>query len=141
MSTEAGLWKWLRDHVPQGHWVRLENSIGLGTPDVTYKVLRGSEGWIELKHCDDDCGPEAIPFKRKGLRKEQVFWIEDRVAAGGLVWIVAGIGKTVYFVHGTHAAAFNLWTRERLHRHASLVVLRGSPLASEWIARLFSQPA
>ena len=125
MSTEAGLWKWLRDHLPPGHYTRLENSIGTGTPDVNYKVVGGSEGWMELKHYPDDCGPDAHPFKRKGLRPDQKNWIEERIDAGGTVWIVAGVSRSVYVVGGRYARAFNGWTRAELLKHSSYVLGRG----------------
>lgn len=138
--NEAGLWDWLRRNAPAGHWVRLENSVGLGTPDVNYKIKGGPEGWAELKY-HDDCLSSTQPFKKKGLRTEQIFWIEDRVAAGGQVWIVAGLGKMVHFVDGSHARRFNRWTRAQLERRASWSILRGDGFANLALVEVFLEHA
>jgi hypothetical protein len=70
--TEAGMWKRIRvwgRGVYQLHLARIENSVGVGQPDVNFG-LEGREGWMELK-----------VWPRK-LKPSQVIWIEDRVAAG-----------------------------------------------------------
>lgn len=115
MSTESVLWDYLRDHVkdPYLDWVRVENSVGPGTPDVNF-VCRKIEGWIELKYRIDWPRPTTALFDKRGIRPEQRIWINRRVQSGGLVWIVAGVDKDIFFIPGVHADGFNSFDRETM---------------------------
>lgn len=99
--SEHSLWVSLRGLLPAGcHASRIEShDTASGFPDVHYTYQEVS-GTLELKE-------GKAPFKKKGLRKDQINWMADECEAGGIVWIVAQVGKTVYVVFGTYADRFN----------------------------------
>lgn len=101
---EARLWQWLRKRLPEGHFTRIESESSPGVPDVNYCV-RGSEGWIELKASKPM--RSGHPFRRKGLRPEQLRWIEKHLHHDGVIWIIASVGSQVYTIPGTQADEFN----------------------------------
>jgi hypothetical protein len=137
MSTESVLWNYIRDHVEETHFVRVENLVHPGTPDVSYCHV-GYEGWMELKYRPTyPKDPiKTIAFGDDGLRVDQKIWIDDRVMNGGVVWIVAGIEKDVYFVHGRNAQRFNAWTVRELSRNAYTRLTRGSRTFSRDFLRI-----
>jgi hypothetical protein len=128
MSTESVLWGYIRDHVKGPDWVRVENAVGPGTPDVNYSYL-GFEGWMELKHRPTRPRTDFITAfpEEIGLRPEQKIWINRRTTNGGVVWIVAGVVKEVYFIDGRNAPRFNQLSYGQLKGLSELTVLRGSP--------------
>jgi hypothetical protein len=112
--SEASLWNYVREGLlPVGiHATRLEPSdegVGAGFPDVHYSILRGngtrSSGTIELKFLRK----KNPPFGDEGLRLSQRIWIRDELEAGGLVWILADIGRTIHLIRGIHYKTFNEW--------------------------------
>jgi len=49
--SESGLWEKFKGAVgKRGHWFRVENSCGIGTPDVSGLVAGGPTWWLELKY-------------------------------------------------------------------------------------------
>lgn len=85
---ESDLWESIRDAVG-GHWVRVENLIEVGYPDVSFCTGDAIEGHMELKQL------KKWP-KRKTTRidprvtVEQIKWGALRTAAGGF-WLL-GVG-------------------------------------------------
>lgn len=114
--SEAGLWKYLRSHVVGVDWVRVENPVFPGTPDVNYAIDetdRATEGWAELKWVPRFPKKETKPVfgPKKGLSVQQVRWINRRTSYGARVWIIAGVGKLIYVLDGwTYANRFNAMT-------------------------------
>jgi len=62
---------------------------------------------MELK--DSRAPNSPIPFKNEvdGLHATQLDWIGDEMRMGGLVWIVARVGRLIYWIHGSKASQFN----------------------------------
>lgn len=74
-GPEANFWNTLRTNVPKdGFVMRLENKVGLGTPDV-YCMLGGLPFWLELKV------NQSIATR---VSKYQVAWHTLHYARGGL---------------------------------------------------------
>lgn len=74
-GPEANFWNTLRTNVPRdGFVMRLENKVGLGTPDV-YCMLGGLPFWLELKSAN---------VNRIHISKYQVAWHTLHYARGGL---------------------------------------------------------
>ena len=106
--SEQHLWNRLRNNLAyRGHFTRIESPISPGIPDVNYLFTNGAEGWIELKFKEPPARKTTAIFKYKGLRPEQIAEIGRRVKLNGRVWVLAGVGRTLYLVHGLHAPVFN----------------------------------
>ena len=73
MTPEQKFWQLLKPHVP-GHVNRIENTVGVGIPDVTY-CYQGTETWIELK-------------AGSVLRDSQYIWHHQHALAGGIVYLI-----------------------------------------------------
>ena len=66
MQNERGLYRYLRSRLPQAHWQRFENAVGMGQPDVNVAYLH-KEVWLELKH-----GNSVL------LQPSQFAWLHQR---------------------------------------------------------------
>lgn len=128
--SEDSLWKYVRDKLlPKGiHATRIENETDSGFggfPDVHYSHLREngtrSSGTIELKFLRK----KKPPFGNDGLRLSQKIWIRDELAAGGLVWIIADIGKTIHLIRGSYYKSFNDWILENFECGSTLIFVKG----------------
>ena len=117
---ESGLWNWVRKYLPPGRYSRIESPTSPGIPDVGY-TTGGIRGWIELK--DAKKATAKQPFKRGGLRPEQINWFREEIEAGGSdpLWILARVGKTIYLVPGIYFAIFNDMTQADLVDCADLM--------------------
>lgn len=93
-ETERAIYKHLTRIFSDAHWVRIENGVGAGIPDVNVQFppepgFGPSEVWIELKSLRIR-NPEpdmrvSIPF-----RPAQYAWLRTRHKAGGRVVLLAG---------------------------------------------------
>lgn len=100
MRPESRFWGKLRKVLPPGHYVRVENELGYGYPDVSFCVrgIRGIEGHIELKVGRNVKRKSTPPLThRNGLSPEQEMWIKDRQDQGGLVIVAVQVNQKVYF--------------------------------------------
>lgn len=150
--SETALWSWLRPYLPLGHYTRVENGeAGPGFPDVHYQIRPRVCGTIELK--DAQHPNRHPPFKGvdDGLHHSQLQWMRQNVARGGVVWIVARVGKQVFWVHGRMADHFNgcadlstiatfVLPRRVREEHLSIMakLLEGN---DEQVLRLYGSPA
>lgn len=75
--NEAQLWQLVKKNI-DGHLVRIENTAGIGTPDV-HACLDGQEVWIELK---------VVKGNFIYFQASQLAWFTRRVAAGGNVKVL-----------------------------------------------------
>ena len=96
--SEKALWKWLsnvrRTHQPI-HIERLENSVGVGMPDVQ-GCWRGVPFFVELKQCREPAGVGTIcPVK---VRDSQIEWHNERMAAGGRSFFLIQVGNIRYLL-------------------------------------------
>ncbi len=109
MTTEAGLWKWLKQVKRQLrrddlHIDRVENSVGAGFPDVE-GMLDTIWFGIELK-VNSRPAHETTPIKVK-VRDSQIKWHPRRRRAGGLCWFLCQVGeghqRKLYLIPGDYA--------------------------------------
>ena len=91
MTLESNFWQTVKDNLsPFGILRRIENSAGLGTPDVVYCLTRMKEGsipatgFIELKVAEYPAR-SSTPLRPRHLSKDQVDFAADWVKAGGRV--------------------------------------------------------
>lgn len=110
MARERYLWTWLRDglKLPELihtlHMQRIENSAGLGVPDLE-GCWSGSSFWCELKGSNRPAKSTTdISYK---LTLEQVIWLENRWKVGGStsLYLRVGVGQDVrrYLIPGWQA--------------------------------------
>ena len=93
MSSEANLWKWLRDGMgSRWHAQRHEDKYSSGIPDVSY-AIDGADGWLELKYLPAWPKRQETPVKI-GLSEIQRHWLTCRGRAGaGRCFVLAKIGR------------------------------------------------
>ena len=103
MSTEAALWKLMRASGLPGHWVRVENRVEAGTPDLNYCV-EGIEGWGELKAVDRWPAGAWVPLRVPHFTKQQRFWLRRRIRYGGRAHVLIRVGRTYLVLPGEWAA-------------------------------------
>lgn len=97
---------------PSARIDRVENGLVDGMPDVNCCV-KGSDLWLELKYIESWPARAATQvLGRKGLRPEQVNWHIRQSAAGGVSFIVVGIGKETWVADNAYARDINSWTKE-----------------------------
>jgi hypothetical protein len=118
--SEASFWNYLRKLLPkEGHYTRIEShDTAVGFPDVHY-TLNGISGTIELK---DAKRPGAkFPFSREsGLRRSQVIWIRDEIAAEGHIFLALQCGDRVYFLDSLYYYDLHRMTEEEISNVASV---------------------
>lgn len=121
VALESGLWKWLGGILPPGHFSRIESPITPGLPDVYFNT-GGFRGWLELKVARR--AKAKTPFRTYGLRDSQIKWIKAEIGMGGGVWIIAQVGREVFFVPGTLAPVFKKLTLEALRVSSDLILVK-----------------
>lgn len=118
MGREANLWSAIVEGVT-GHWVRVENMLEAGFPDVTFAFRRNGvayEGHMELKRLKEwprRAGTRVDP----GVTVEQLRWGASRHRAGGNWLLCIGTpGGTAVLLRGREAAraAGKQYTRAQL---------------------------
>ena len=97
MTPEQKFYYLIKDHIP-GHVNRIENSTGVGIPDVNF-CFDGLETWLELKANINLLVAEQevidIPFGTKKLRDSQIIWHGQRTKAGGRVLVAIRDDSTI----------------------------------------------
>lgn len=75
----------------RSHFERIENLVGVGTPDVDY-CIAGVPGKIELKYTPGDPArpTTAVLGRTHGMRRSQIVWAVRRMMAGGRVLLCVG---------------------------------------------------
>ncbi|OGC95808.1 MAG: hypothetical protein A2W25_15140 [candidate division Zixibacteria bacterium RBG_16_53_22] len=118
--SEKQLWSRIRAKLNHfGHFERVENGVGVGTPDIDFCV-HGVEGKIELKYLAHYPVREGTRLLgRNGLRQEQVVWISRRCRHEGRVFVLVGVGTDLYLLRMTAglAAELNELSRGALVEH------------------------
>lgn len=98
MKEATHVWAPLRDNfkklAPSIHLVRLENSVGNGTPD-TNGCIYEREFWIELK---------VARGNKVELTSLQASWLEKRASVGGSAWVLARKGDVFRLWDGAVAS-------------------------------------
>lgn len=94
--TESDFWLQVKAHLP-GHLVRIENVVGVGTPDVN-ACWQGKEAWIELKVAKG----HYIYF-----RSAQVVFITRRVRENGRVFVLVRYDETLLIFSGAELVSLS----------------------------------
>ena len=75
------------------------------------------------------------------MRRSQLKWIPKEIAAGGTVWILAGIGMKVYVISGVNVKLINNRTEEEIAAIAVGVLnRRNNQRAAEILEEIFTVP-
>ena len=116
------MWARLRPHLKQYDPVRIEDSVGLGTPDVNLKDGQ----WIELKQI------RAWPRRADSLvqvphfRAQQRTWLTRRCRAGGAAYLLLHVAESddwVFFKGEAAAMLLGRVPKSRLLVHATLITV------------------
>lgn len=111
MALESALWERCKTGIKTlralGHRLdiqRLENSVGVGHPDVE-GCIDGSQLWIELKSCARPARSDTMI--RPKVRESQSIWHRGRTEAGGKIhWVLIQVGEDhgaiLYLIPGCH---------------------------------------
>lgn len=106
-TRENSLWKWLRKILKDATYKnvlamsRIENSVGLGTPDVE-GVFMKKAFWIELKQAELPVR-ETTPIRPKKFTDEQVHWLSKRWFLGTPTHVFIQIGTERFLIPGYKA--------------------------------------
>ena len=125
MGLEATSWDWLRDgimkRVPNFALLdRVENGVLYGMADVNY-LIRGVEGWIELKSVALPTRDSTPVLGDKGLRDpDQINWHLKRSRMLGRTFVFVTAMPFRWLVGGEHAKTINSWTRDDFCVHARM---------------------
>ncbi len=96
MGSERALWQTVRRRLgPHGVFVRVENRVGIGTPDVVY-CIDEQVGWLELKYAER--WPPKSGLTLRHLTMAQLWWMRDWRRVGGRAWILLQVGKDYLFL-------------------------------------------
>jgi len=93
----------LRGH---GHFVRVENAVESGTPDINFCNNYGVDHWIECKHVAKWPTRNATALRVHHFTAEQRLWLAQRIKAGGNAWVLLQVGKDYLLFDGGWAAAY-----------------------------------
>lgn len=105
--AESSLWSYIkRGTGSTGHWVRIENRVESGTPDVNGCFThdgKGVDAWIELKTRDSWPKRLTTPIKLPHFTDEQKKWLLARRRSGGRSFLFVRVGRE-YFLFSAVAA-------------------------------------
>jgi hypothetical protein len=93
--SESSFWAAVsRNMRKYGDFIRIENAVGVGTPDVNYALNNGSgEGWIELKCIPKWPARPDTPVVIKHYTQEQRIWHMHRARYGN-VYVLIRVDET-----------------------------------------------
>lgn len=120
---ESGLYQRIRRQIiaafPLARIDRVENGLVDGMPDVN-ACMAGKDIWMELKHLEKWPARATTPvLGRRGLRPEQINWHIRQHAAGGISFIVMGVGHETWITDNKYARDINDWTKEDWEREGA----------------------
>ena len=88
---------------------RVENGVLDGMADVNY-VIRGVEGWIEMKAAEIPKRSSTPILGSEGMRISQINWHLQRQRLLGRTYVFVSAAPFRWLVAGYHAAEINEWT-------------------------------
>lgn len=95
---------------------RIENKVGLGTPDVNYR-----DGWIELKHVAK-LPPRGGIVQVRHFTKLQRLWLTRRENSGGRCFVLLKVNKEwILFPGSTGAKVIGSVSRDEMSEHALIL--------------------
>lgn len=106
MGSEAGLRSTLKKKMKGiAHYVRVENSCSIGTPDVNIAWAVGNSCWVELKYLGKFPVRERTNVKLECFTEDQIKWLLSRwaVKKGGS-WLFVQVGDMYYLFTALAAA-------------------------------------
>lgn len=98
--SEAKMWESIRPKLKEVDPVRVENVVGIGTPDVNY-----NNGWIELKYLAKWPAREQTPVTIDHFTPQQRTWLLRRHRKGGNAFLLLKVGKTDWLLFDGETAA------------------------------------
>ena len=104
---ESGLWDTIQKNLgktPGLHMERIENLIGIGTPDVNL-CYKGREAWVELKLLREFPKRPTTTVKIPHFKAEQLYYLQQRTKAGGRAWLFVQVQGEGYFLFHPDQAA------------------------------------
>jgi hypothetical protein len=95
--------------------VRVENSVGPGTPDINFSL-----GWIESKQVAHWPSRADTVLALRHYTTQQRAWHVKRRAVGGVVWVAIEVhGETFIFDARDAAQGLGItWTRADMYKRA-----------------------
>lgn len=83
------------------HAVAIENTAGVGTPDINYVG-----GWIECKQLDNwPKRADSVVRLHHDLTVPQRIWLKRRRRAGGRAWVLLQVGRRDWLLFDGEVAA------------------------------------
>ncbi len=111
---------------------RVENRVGMGTPDVNY-----IHGWIELKQQDKwPKRASTVVRLHHDLTKEQRIWINRRDKLGGIVYVLLQVDRDYLLFRGSEAASILGQATQAELRKAALHVWTAATMTAELLTCL-----
>lgn len=115
--AEKSLWSTLRKNMRgYGHWIRIENTVGKGTPDVNGCFKHNGmevDAWIELKALEDWPVRATTPVRLPHFTSEQKQWLLDRALAGGRAFLFVRVSREYFLFTAARAQTVEQLTREQ----------------------------
>jgi hypothetical protein len=99
--AESALNQRMRKALRQFDPVRIENVVGLGTPDMNFTF-----GWIENKYLDHWPKNPELVVKLDHYTPDQRVWAVQRIFRGGFVWLMLQVGRDYLLFRGDVAARY-----------------------------------
>lgn len=120
--AESSLWGTLRKNMRgYGHWVRIENKVEKGTPDVNGCFNHNGKGvdvWIELKSLREWPVRATTCIRLPHFTKEQKQWLLDRAEAGGRAFLFVRVEREYFLFSAARAQVVEQLTREQWYKAA-----------------------
>lgn len=116
MATESSKWGNLRQGLAAyGHFERVENGVGDGTPDVDF-CIAGVHGKIENKYVEQYPKRKSTPVipAGKGLRVSQTAWFKYRLIHGGRCFVMVFVAHDIWLFRPDKRSVslINTWDRQ-----------------------------
>lgn len=105
-----------------GHWVRIENSLEVGTPDVNGAYTIDGEKvdvWIELKSRDEFPVRELTPIRLPHFTTDQRDWLIHRERAGGRAFLLVRVAREYFLFNAIDAYNIDKHPRHEWYKKAT----------------------
>lgn len=102
MTSEAGLWQWLRGKASPGdRLLRVENVVEPGTADV-WGMRTGRGFWCELKELDAFPVRPGTPVRFHRFTEAQAGFLTNVCLAGGAAWLLVQVKRERFLLWGMY---------------------------------------
>jgi len=93
------------------HWIRLENAVDEGTPDVN-GCFDSNEVWIELKALHEWPKRASTPVRLNHFKDCQRQWLVNRWLSGGNAWLFVRVAREYFLFSAPVALKVDTLTRQ-----------------------------